>query len=67
MLEIDSSDSDFSLDDVKRMKDEKDVEGLIEVLKHVRNNEVRMEAAWALADMGEPAVEPLIQALKNED
>jgi len=49
---------------IEKMERDKDVEGLIEALRH---EGVRLEAVMALARMGKPAVEPLIQSLKNED
>jgi len=57
---------------VKKMEAKKDVEGLIKVLKDkermgINGWYVRRDAAAALVKIGEPAVEPLIQALKDED
>ena len=51
---------------VKRLKEEKNVKGLIKALRH-KDGYVRRDAAEALGKIGEPAVEPLIQALKDED
>ena len=48
---------------VERLREKKDVKGLIKALRH---EDVRKEAAEALVNIGEPAVEPLIQALKDE-
>ena len=50
--------------DIEKMERDKNVEGLIEALRH---EGVRLEAVMALARMGKPAVEPLIQSLKNKD
>ena len=53
--------------DIKKMEKEKDVEGLIEALRHEDNYYVRIDAAKALGEIGDKrAVEPLIQALKDE-
>ena len=51
---------------VERMEKTKDVKGLIKALKH-KDEDVRYGAALALISIGEPAVPPLIQALKDED
>lgn len=53
--------------DIKKMKTNKDVEGLIEALKH-KDLTVRRQAAEALGELGDDrAVEPLIGALKDKD
>jgi len=51
------------------MKVRKDVEGLIKALKDNRDWSVREweEVAEALSEIGEPAVEPLIQALNDRN
>ncbi|MBC8492916.1 MAG: HEAT repeat domain-containing protein [Chloroflexi bacterium] len=61
-------------ENVKRMEAEKDVEGLIEVLRHGSRerqhlgSELRWLAAEALGRLGDAmALEPLIEALKGED
>jgi HEAT repeat protein len=41
------------------------VNSLFEALKDSRDAPVRWEAAYALAEIGEPAVEPLIEALRH--
>src|SRR4030043_126453 len=52
---------------IKKMKANKDVEGLIEALKD-KDESVRRLAAEALGEIGDArAVEPLIQALKDKD
>lgn len=57
--------------DIKRMKKERDVDGLIEVLKaegSMTNLGVRSSAAIALGEIGDArAIEPLVQALKDWD
>jgi len=50
--------------DIKKMKENKDVDGLIKALE---DENARMGVAEALAKIGEPAVEPLINAIKDED
>ncbi len=53
--------------DIKKMKENKDVEGLIEALKH-KDNLIREDAAEALGRIGDKrAVKPLIHALEDED
>lgn len=51
---------------IKKLIEKKDVEGLIEDLKH-EDKDVRSDAVDALVRKGEPSVEPLIQVLKDED
>lgn len=51
---------------IEKMKAKKNVESLIEALRH-KDEGVQFDAAWALGEIGKPAVEPLIQALKDED
>ena len=44
------------------------VEPLIQALKHENSKVIRWSAAWALGYIGDPrAIEPLIQALEDED
>jgi HEAT repeat protein len=54
--------------DVFRLKARGNVKGLIKALKYPKSPLVRKGAATALGDLGdERAVEPLIEALKDED
>jgi len=50
-----------------KIKDERAVGPLIEALILDLDMVVRKEVAWALENIGEPAVEPLIEVLKDED
>ena len=50
---------------IEKMKAERDVKGLIGTFKSTNRN-VQKKAAEALVRIGEAAVEPLIQALKDE-
>ncbi|HID43320.1 MAG TPA: HEAT repeat domain-containing protein [Archaeoglobaceae archaeon] len=54
--------------DIERLKLEKDIKGLIEILM-TEEGDRRMYASIALSEMGDEAVEPLMRALKegNED
>ena len=54
---------------IEKLKEKKDVEGLIKALRFERDKGVDLirDAVEALGKIGEPAVEPLIQALKDED
>jgi HEAT repeat protein len=54
---------------VEKMERNKDVKGLIQAISKgaAVKGGVRFEAIWALQRIGEPAVEPLIQALKDKD
>jgi len=60
----------FFKPNIQKMKTKKDVEGLIKVLKDedsaARDEDRAKEAAEALGEIGELAVEPLIEALKGE-
>lgn len=49
--------------DIKKMIEKKDVDGLIKALK---DENVRMRVAEALGKIGKQAVEPLINAHKDE-
>jgi HEAT repeat protein len=51
---------------IERLEQKQDIEGLIKALDHP-DNKVRRGATEALDRMGEPAVEPLIAALKDGD
>jgi len=50
-----------------KIGDTRAVEHLFQALKDDKDWDVRGKAAEALGEIGEPAVEPLIQALKDED
>lgn len=52
--------------DIEKMERDRDVEGLIKALEH-EHVTVRFGAVAALVRIGEPAIEPLIQALKDEN
>ena len=58
--------SDFPKPNVKKMKAEGDVEGLIKALSY-KDSDVQSKIAVALGEIGKPAVEPLIHVLKDED
>jgi len=51
---------------IEELKAKKDIKGLIKLLKH-ENEDVRMYASIALADLGEEVLEPCIKALKDRD
>ncbi len=51
---------------IKKMKAKKDIEGLINAMKH-KDFDVRWEAVEALKKIGRLATEPLIQALEDKD
>lgn len=57
----------FGPPNVDKMKARKDFKGLIKALGYEKDAVVRAEAAMALVEMREAAVEPLIGALKEED
>ena len=55
---------------VSRLKDQRDVKGLIKALGYQKDSWVRMDAAYALADIGpaaRAAIPALIAALANDD
>lgn len=53
--------------DIEKMKERKDVSGLINALKN-EDSDVRKNAAFDLGGIGDKrAVEPLTQALKDKD
>ena len=57
----------MEISDVEKMQANKDVGGLIEALKG-KDWRVRIDAAGTLGDIGDTrAVEPLIEALKDEN
>ncbi len=57
----------FGPPNVEKMKDRRDIEGLIKALGYYRKPEIRIPAARALGDIGDVrAVDPLIAALKDE-
>jgi HEAT repeat protein len=51
---------------IEKMKVEKDVKGLVRAWRTSLDRDVRMKAEWALGEIGEPAVEPMIKALKDD-
>jgi len=54
--------------DVNELREKKDVEGLIRALGYERSWHVRVNAAEALGELKDSrAVEPLLQALRDED
>lgn len=54
--------------DVARLKEKRDIKGLIKALKYRKNWLVRSRAAKALGEIGDTrAVEPLCVALKDEN
>jgi len=54
--------------DIEELKSNQDVEGLIKALGYKSEDYlIPNNAAFALVEIGEPAVEPLIDALKNEN
>ncbi|MHA1578780.1 MAG: HEAT repeat domain-containing protein [Candidatus Freyarchaeota archaeon] len=54
--------------DIKRMRKQGDVEGLINALTYKRKTKIRFDAARALGEMGDlRAVEPLMEAVKDEN
>ena len=50
---------------IKKMREKKDVAGLIKILKGTPNIKTLSEAIIALAQMGKPAIEPIFQALRS--
>jgi HEAT repeat protein len=56
----------FDPPDVEKMKAKRDVKGLIKALGYRKDESVRQAAAGALAQIGVPAIEPLIVAFKDE-
>lgn len=56
----------FGPPNVKKMKARRNVKGLIEALGYQKDDRIGHAAAEALVEIGDPAVEPLIAALKNE-
>jgi len=56
----------FGPPNIEKLKAAKNFKGLIGALKH-KYSSVRKEAIEALADIGKPAVEPLIGALEGKD
>ena len=58
--------SGLSEPNIEKMEKKRDVEGLMEALKH-KDSRVRYSVAVALGRIGKPAVEPLIQALKDKN
>jgi len=57
----------FREPDVQKMREERDVDGLVKALKH-KDRRVREDAVEALREIKDPrAVETLIQAMKDKD
>jgi len=56
----------FFKPDIEKMERNRDIEGLIKAMRYP-NGGVILEAQRALARVGEPAVQPLIRALKTKD
>jgi HEAT repeat protein len=50
---------------VEKLEEQGDIKGLIKALQN-KDEDVRHKAIRALKEIGKPAVDPLIQALKNE-
>lgn len=50
---------------IGKLKERQDVGGLIKALGYESDSAVRQAAADALVEIGEPAVEPLINSLNN--
>ena len=57
----------FGPPNVEKMKAKQDVRGLIRALGYKKDVGVRTAAVKALVELGEPAVQPLIAALKGEN
>src|SRR5665647_1170548 len=57
----------FGPPNVVKLKDKKNVKGLVKALSYEKDNNIRKESAEALGEIGEPSVEPLFAALKNSD
>jgi HEAT repeat protein len=51
--------------DVEKLKAKQDVKGLVKALGYVKDSDVCQAAVEALAEIGPPAVEPLIAALED--
>lgn len=52
---------------VQKLKDERDVPGLIKALRYLLKSDVRKAAAEALGSLADPrAVQPLVEALKDD-
>ena len=57
----------FGPPNVEKMKAKKDVKGLIKALGYKKDASVRKAATMALVEIGEPAIEPLIAVIKEEN
>jgi HEAT repeat protein len=57
----------FGPPNVEKMKDKRDVEGLVKALGYKEDVRVREAAARALLEIGTPGVEPLNAALRDGD
>lgn len=51
--------------DIEELKSNQDVEGLINAMGYESDSKIHLDALHALINIGEPAVEPLIKALKD--
>ncbi len=59
--------ADFAQPNIEKLKEKRDVKGLIKALNYKEDYYVRIEAAKTLGEIGDKrAVAPLIQALKDE-
>lgn len=52
---------------IDKLKDKQDIEGLIKALEYGTDSDIRQDAIGALIEIGKPAIEPLIKALKADD
>lgn len=58
----------FSRSDIERFRESRDTESLVEALRRAKDSRVRAKAAHALCAVRDSgAVEPLIDALQDED
>lgn len=57
----------FGSPNVKKLKDKKDIEGLIKALAFEKDKHIGQTAAEALISIGKPAVIPLCKALKDSN
>ncbi|MCD1295275.1 hypothetical protein CUJ83_09715 [Methanocella sp. CWC-04] len=56
----------FEEPDIQKMENENDVEGLLNLIKTKRISPLRVKITQALINIGEPAVDPLINALDDK-
>ncbi|MFB0563700.1 MAG: HEAT repeat domain-containing protein [Candidatus Lokiarchaeia archaeon] len=67
VLDMDEKPKHIREQDIRKMKDSGDIEGLIEALDYAGRRDIRMYAAMFLGRMGDRrAVEPLIRVLKDK-